>query len=132
MTQYIDRQTASEEFGLSIKTIGRIFDEIEAYVGKGKRYGVYSFRGEEKTRQVRYAVMDDFMRWRTWLKDPDRVKHVPPFSVRDAEKELGVTSREAAIDIDIDKITEDVFRKLLERLNGAVGSTTTRPPRATA
>ncbi|MDO4803343.1 MAG: hypothetical protein Q4A32_00805 [Lachnospiraceae bacterium] len=127
--QYIDRQTASEEFGLSIKTIGKIFEEIDVYVGKGKRYGSYSFRGEEKTRQVRYAVMDDYMRWRTWLKDPDRVKHVPPFSVRDAEKELGVTSREAAIDID--RIAEDVFRKLLERLGGAAGNAT-RPPQATA
>ena len=108
MHQYLDIKAASEEFGLSKQTVSRIFGEIEKY---DKRYGAYSFRGEGKTRQVRYAVMDDYMRWRHWLRNPDSAKYAQSFDVRSAERELGVTS-DTKSSIDIDELTRRVLARL--------------------
>lgn len=108
MHQYISREVAAEEFDLSKQTISRIFEEIEEYKS---RYGAYAFRGEGKTRQIRYAVMDDYMRWRKWLRSPDSAKYVQPFDVRSAERELGVIAYSEAA-VDLDELASRVLRQL--------------------
>ena len=115
MNQYINIKTAATEFNISPQTVSKIWLEIEDHVGKGKRYGSYTFRGVGKTRQVRYAVMDDYMRWRHWFANSDSRKHVPDFDVRNAEIELGV-SRTTVNMVDADAVAEKVMASLIGRL----------------
>lgn len=118
MKQYLNKELAAEEFQIKTGQVGKIWNEIRDNVGPGKRYGNYAFVGERSTCRIRYAVMVDYMRWRTWLKDPNSVKHVPPFDVREAEIDLGISSNEI-VKIDAQEVASLVFEKLAAAIGGA-------------
>ena len=92
MKQYITRNEAMEELGLSTTAMRTILNEIRSYSGVGKRYGPYALRGSGRLMQVRYAVLTDYMSYRDRLRNKDARKYVPDFDVREAERDLGVTS----------------------------------------
>ena len=92
MKQYITRTEAMEELGLSTTAMKTIISEIRSYSGVGKRYGPYALRGTGKLLQIRYAVLTDYMSYRDRLRNKDSKKYVPDFDVREAERDLGVTS----------------------------------------
>lgn len=114
MYQYIDRECACKEFNLSKQTVNRVFTEIE---GASSRYGDYAFRGDGKTRQVRYAVMDDYMRYRRWFQSPDSRRYVPPFDVHEAERELGVIP-DIEPQVDLDELAHKVLQELSNIIAG--------------
>ena len=92
LQQYINRNEAMEELGLSTTAMRTILNEIRSYSGVGKRYGPYALRGSGRLMQVRYAVLTDYMSYRDRLRNKDARKYVPDFDVREAERDLGVTS----------------------------------------
>lgn len=121
MKQFINRQTAAEEFQVSVKTVTNIWNEIrDRWVGRPpKRYRDTTFRGEGKTLQIRYAVMDDYMRNREWLNDLDTVNLVPDFDLRQAERELGVIGNESqVIKINPKEIAHEIMSEMGRALNG--------------
>ena len=119
MRQYIDLQGIADEFCVSKQTAKRIADEMDALTGLGKRYGPYTFRGEGKTFQVRYAAVDDYMRYRSELTSPDSAKYVPGFDIREAEMQLGVSNM-TIVKIDAQEVADLVFRKLAAAIGKAV------------
>ena len=109
MNQYMDKQSAAAEFGVSVQTIEKWLKEMEPYIGPGKRYKAYATRGHKKTLQVRYAVLDDYVRNREYLGNPSTEKAVPPFDVRAAEAELGISNAQIVM-IDAEKVAELVMQ----------------------
>lgn len=119
MKQYISRAEVKEDFGLSETGLRRVLDELMGFSGVGKRYGPYAIRGQGKYLQVRYAVLTDYMSYRDRLNNKDSRKYVPDFDVREAERDLGVTSdvfitRE--INIDAEQLAGAIVRELASKI----------------
>lgn len=113
MKQYLTKAEAAEEFQCSPDTIDRAVKEIQKYhIGPGKRYGQYSFRGDGRIFQIRYAVLTDFMRYREFLRDKVAAKAVPAFDVKEAERDLGVIRENGAVaQVDADEIVDAIFAR---------------------
>ena len=119
MKQYISRAEAIEEFGLSETGLRRILDELRGFSGVGKRYGPYALRGQGKYLQVRYAVLTDYMSYRDRLRNKDSKKYVPEFDVREAERDLGVTSDvfiTQQLSVDPDLIAGAIVREIAAKM----------------
>ena len=120
MKQYITRTEAMEELGLSTTAMRTILNEIRSYSGVGKRYGPYALRGSGRLMQVRYAVLTDYMSYRDRLRNKDTRKYVPDFDVREAERDLGVTSDvfiTQQLSVDPDLIAGAIVRQIASRMS---------------
>jgi len=119
MKQYITRTEAMEELGLSTTAMKTIISEIRSYSGVGKRYGPYALRGSGKLLQIRYAVLTDYMSYRDRLRNKDSKKYVPEFDVREAERDLGVTSDvfiTQQLSVDPDLIAGAIVREIAAKM----------------
>ena len=120
MKQYITRTEAMEELGLSTTAMRTILNEIRSYSGVGKRYGPYALRGSGRLMQVRYAVLTDYMSYRDRRRNKDARKYVPDFDVREAERDLGVTSDvfiTQQLSVDPDLIAGAIVRQIASRMS---------------
>ena len=120
MKQYITRNEAMEELGLSTTAMRTILNEIRSYSGVGKRYGPYALRGSGRLMQVRYAVLTDYMSYRDRLRNKDARKYVPDFDVREAERDLGVTSDvfiTQQLSVDPDLIAGAIVRQIASKMS---------------
>ena len=121
MKQYLNKSGAAEEFGRSERNILEIMKEIREHSGPGKRYGKYTFLGEGKFLQIRAAVMVDYLENRIYLMDKDSAKYAPPFDVKEAERNLGITGEPVAkqvIQFDAEMAASAILRKMVTAMGG--------------
>lgn len=117
MKQYLTKTEAAEELQASPREVEKVVAGIREQMGPGKRYGQYSLRGSRKLLQIRYAVFTDYLRYKDYFGDETLEKHIPPFNVRDAERDLGVVQGDfQQIQIDTDAIADAVLQRFLRQL----------------
>ena len=120
MKQYISRAEAMKELGVTESGLKKIVSEIRAFSGIGRRYGQYAIRGSGKLLQIRYAVLTDYMSYRDRLSNKDTRKYVPDFDIREAERDLGVTSDvfiTQQLSVDPDLIADAIIRGMVSKMS---------------
>lgn len=120
MKQYISKLEAMEDLGLSTTAMTSVINEIRSLSGLGKRYGQYALRGSGRRLQIRYAVLTDYMAYRERLRNKDARKYVPDFDVREAERDLGVSSDvfiTQQLSVDPDLIAGAIIREIAAKIN---------------
>ncbi len=85
---YMTRQEAAKEFGVSVRTIDDRVKGIEEEV-KLKRYPAHSVIKNGGIKIINYLVLVDYLMYMDRLNEKNLRKHVPPFEPQEVAKGLG-------------------------------------------